>query len=174
MDDTFPIETVSTGLPFCIVMLRTLAALERLRAPMAAVQAYLAGTDAKFIFCMAPGAAGSGVDFRNRMQFYNGEDPATGSASGCAIAYLVRHGIVPSGRVTIFAQGVEMSRSSRLYVSAKRVSTASPAEAASANTIHEVFVRSPDAPLPCGNGTLFSFPFSARLLHKREEPNLQQ
>ena len=25
------------------------------------------------------------------MQFYNGEDPATGSAAGCAISYLVRH-----------------------------------------------------------------------------------
>ncbi len=37
--------------------------------------------------------------YRARMQFYDGEDPATGSAAGCAISYLVAHGTVASGRV---------------------------------------------------------------------------
>ena len=130
LHDGHPVQTVSTGMAFCIVLLRSLEALGRLKAAPAAVQAYLAGTDAKFFFCMAPAATGSGVDFRNRMQFYNGEDPATGSASGCAIAYLVRHGIVESGRETIFAQGVEMLRPSRLQVSARR----------DGDKIYEVFV----------------------------------
>jgi trans-2,3-dihydro-3-hydroxyanthranilate isomerase len=52
------------------------------------------------------------------MQFYNGEDPATGSASGCAIAYLVRHGLVRSGQPIVIEQGIEMLRPSRIHVSA--------------------------------------------------------
>ena len=118
LDHTKPIQTISTGLPFCIVPLRSVEALGRLAIPQAAAQAYLAQSDAKFFFCMTPDGAGSGADFRNRMQFYHGEDPATGSASGCAIAYLVRHGLVESGRAVVFAQGVEMRRPSRIHVQA--------------------------------------------------------
>ena len=120
LDRSLPVQTVSTGLAFCIVLLRSVEALGRLAIPQAEAQAYLSGTDAKFFFCMAPAGEASGAGFRNRMQFYNGEDPATGSASGCAISFLVRHGVVPSGQETIFVQGVEMSRPSRLWVSASR------------------------------------------------------
>jgi trans-2,3-dihydro-3-hydroxyanthranilate isomerase len=52
------------------------------------------------------------------MQFYNGEDPATGSASGCTIAYLVRHGLAASGQPIVIEQGIEMRRPSRIHVSA--------------------------------------------------------
>jgi trans-2,3-dihydro-3-hydroxyanthranilate isomerase len=52
------------------------------------------------------------------MQFYNGEDPATGSASGCAIAYMVRHGLAASNQPIVFEQGIEMLRPSRIYVQA--------------------------------------------------------
>jgi trans-2,3-dihydro-3-hydroxyanthranilate isomerase len=52
------------------------------------------------------------------MQFDSGEDPATGSASGCAIAYLVRHGVAASGQPIILEQGIEILRPSRIHVSA--------------------------------------------------------
>lgn len=52
------------------------------------------------------------------MQFYNGEDPATGSASGCAIAWLVRHGIAPSRQQILLEQGIEMLRPSLLHLEA--------------------------------------------------------
>jgi len=55
------------------------------------------------------------------MQFYNGEDPATGSAAGCAISYLVKHGIVPAGEYLHLRQGIEIGRPSDLYISANRV-----------------------------------------------------
>ena len=58
------------------------------------------------------------------MQFYNGEDPATGSASGCTIAYLVRHGLAASGQPIVIEQGVEMLRPSRIHVSATISTTA--------------------------------------------------
>jgi trans-2,3-dihydro-3-hydroxyanthranilate isomerase len=118
LDADLPIQTVSTGLPFCLVPFRTLEAIGRLSIPPAASQAYLAATDAKFFYCTTRAAANSGADFHARMQFYNGEDPATGSASGCAIAYLVKHGVVASGVPAVFEQGVEIDRPSRVYVSA--------------------------------------------------------
>jgi trans-2,3-dihydro-3-hydroxyanthranilate isomerase len=52
------------------------------------------------------------------MQFDRGEDPATGSASGCTIAYLVRHGAAGSGRPIVIEQGIEILRPSRIHVSA--------------------------------------------------------
>jgi trans-2,3-dihydro-3-hydroxyanthranilate isomerase len=53
------------------------------------------------------------------MQFNGGEDPATGSAAGCAISYLVDRGAVPSGLRVHLRQGVEMNRQSDLYLSAR-------------------------------------------------------
>jgi trans-2,3-dihydro-3-hydroxyanthranilate isomerase len=53
------------------------------------------------------------------MQFNGGEDPATGSAAGCAISYLVGRGAVESGERIHVRQGVEMGRPSDLYLSAK-------------------------------------------------------
>jgi trans-2,3-dihydro-3-hydroxyanthranilate isomerase len=116
LDPALPIQTVSTGLPFCIVPLRSMEAIGRLAIPQAAAQAYLAASDAKFFYCTT--RANSGADFHSRMQFYNGEDPATGSASGCAISWLVRHGVVPSGQPIVLEQGIEIRRSSRLHVRA--------------------------------------------------------
>jgi len=52
------------------------------------------------------------------MQFGGGEDPATGSAAGCAISYLVRRGAVPPRTRIHLRQGVEMGRPSDLHLSA--------------------------------------------------------
>jgi len=118
LDATRPVQTVSTGMPFCIVPIRSLAAMAQLAIPQAAAQAWLDANEAKFFYCLAPAATTSGADFHCRMQFYSGEDPATGSAAGCAISYLVRHGIVPSARPTVFEQGIEILRPSRIHVQA--------------------------------------------------------
>ncbi len=56
--------------------------------------------------------------WRARMQFYGGEDPATGSAAGCAISYLVRHGLCAPGERLHLRQGIEIKRPSDLYISA--------------------------------------------------------
>jgi trans-2,3-dihydro-3-hydroxyanthranilate isomerase len=53
------------------------------------------------------------------MQFYGGEDPATGSAAGCAISYLVARGAAASGEEILLRQGVEMGRPSDIRVSAR-------------------------------------------------------
>ena len=121
-------QTVSTGLPFCVVVLRSVEALGRLRVQLSQAEDYFAAVNknraddrepqAKFFFAIAPEAPGK---WRARMQFYNGEDPATGSASGCAISYLVKHGMVAWGEEVHLRQGVEMHRPSDLYLSARLV-----------------------------------------------------
>lgn len=120
LDPALPIQTVSTGMAFCIVPLRSMEVAGRLRIPYAKAQAYLDGSDAKFFYCITRAQDGSGADWHARMQFYNGEDPATGSASGCAISYLVRHGLAGSGEPIVLEQGVEMRRASRIHVQATR------------------------------------------------------
>lgn len=108
-------QTVSTGLPYCIVPLRSIDALGRLRVDLRRAERYFCASDAKFFYVIAPD--GPGV-WRARMQFYNGEDPATGSAAGCAIAYLVRHQMAAPGERVHVCQGIEIGRPSDLYVSA--------------------------------------------------------
>jgi len=118
LDPTLPVQTVSTGMAFCIVPLRSLEVAARLSIPQPLAQAYLANSDAKFFHCITRASASTGADWHARMQFYNGEDPATGSASGCAIAYLVRHSLAASGQPIVLQQGIEMLRPSRIYVQA--------------------------------------------------------
>jgi trans-2,3-dihydro-3-hydroxyanthranilate isomerase len=120
LDSTVPIQTVSTGTAFCIVPLRSLEVAARLAIPQPAAQAYLARSDAKFFYCTTRADGRGDADWHARMQFYNGEDPATGSASGCAIAYMVRHELAASNQPIVFEQGIEMLRPSRIYVQAAR------------------------------------------------------
>ena len=54
------------------------------------------------------------------MIFYNGEDPATGSAAGPCIAWAMKNNVISSGKQALIEQGVEMKRRSRIYVSAER------------------------------------------------------
>ena len=115
LDGTCPPQTFSTGMPFCVVPMRSVEALGRLEIPQAAAQRWLDAHGAKFFYCLA--RAGENR-FRARMQFYNGEDPATGSAAGCAAAWMVTHGWLPSGMAGVIEQGLEMRRPSRITVQA--------------------------------------------------------
>jgi trans-2,3-dihydro-3-hydroxyanthranilate isomerase len=54
------------------------------------------------------------------MFFYGGEDPATGSAAGCAASWMVRHGLAKSDERIVIHQGVEAGRPSELFVRATR------------------------------------------------------
>ncbi len=112
-----PIQTVSTGVPFVIVPLNTLTSLQSLAIPQERATRYLAETDGKWFYVLAPGLEAG--HWRARMQFYGGEDPATGSAAGCAIAYLVQHGYAAPGQEIVIEQGSEIGRASRIVCSAQ-------------------------------------------------------
>lgn len=118
LDPVLPVQTVSTGLPFCIVPLRSLGVARRLAIPSDVAMSYLKKSDARFFYCVCRADHASGADWHARMQFYGGEDPATGSASGCAAAYLVRHGALASGETAEVEQGVEIVRPSRIHIQA--------------------------------------------------------
>ncbi len=116
LDPSRPAETVSTGLPFVVVPLVSVAALGGLDAPQAQSRAYLQTTDGKFFYVLAPGP--DRTQWRARMQFYGGEDPATGSAAGAATAYLVAHGDAPQGARLRIEQGAEIGRPSLIHTRA--------------------------------------------------------
>ena len=117
IDREKPVMTVSTGLPFAVVPLRTVDALTSLRISPRDAQQYLAETDAKFFYVIAP-EGGDGTAWRARMQFYGGEDPATGSAAGAATAYLVAHGYAPAETPLTIRQGIEIRRPSLIRTEA--------------------------------------------------------
>jgi trans-2,3-dihydro-3-hydroxyanthranilate isomerase len=120
LDADLPVQTVSTGNPFCIVPLKSLDVASRLSVPQTAqVSDYLVKHKARFFYFLTRAETASSADWHARMMFYGSEDPATGSAAGPAIAWLVRHGAVASEKEVVIEQGVEMLRPSRLYVSAK-------------------------------------------------------
>jgi len=118
LDPDLPAQVVSTGMAFCIVPLRSLEIAARLRISYLIARPYLDRIGAKFFHCITRARANSGADWHARMQFDTGEDPATGSASGCTIAYLVRHGLAASGQSIVIEQGIEILRPSRIHVSA--------------------------------------------------------
>ena len=117
IDTALPIQTVSTGFGFAIVPLRSLATLGKLRLDLAKAYKYLAATDAaQFFFVTRDTNKKAGL--RARMLFYGGEDPATGSASGCTAAWMVRHAVAKSDEQVVILQGLEMKRPSRIFVRA--------------------------------------------------------
>jgi len=115
-----PLQTVSTGLPFAIVELRSLATLQALRLEWARAEAYLARTDARLFYLVTRETVDPAATLHARMIFYGGEDPATGSAAGCCAAWLVRHGLAAPGERVVIEQGLEISRPSRIVVRAGR------------------------------------------------------
>jgi len=115
-------KTVSTGAPICIVLLRDLQASQRLQAAPREVHAWLDSIHAKFCYCIAPVNAHdpTAPQWHARMQFYGGEDPATGAAAGCCIAWLVHVGLAAPDMPTLIEQGIEVHRPSRITAQASR------------------------------------------------------
>jgi trans-2,3-dihydro-3-hydroxyanthranilate isomerase len=121
LDPGLPPQVVSTGTAFAIVALRSAEALARLRVNQQEATPWLRARGGRWFFVLGPASGqgdGSMPEYRARMQFYNGEDPATGSGSGCAISYLVQRGAVAAGERIHVRQGVEIGRTSDLYLSA--------------------------------------------------------
>jgi len=119
-DPSLPIQTVSTGLPFTITPLKSLAVIQKLRVDLHRAGAYLENTGGKFLYFVTRETVDPEAGLHARMLFYNGEDPATGSAAGCTAAWMVAHGVAESDQRILIEQGVEMQRPSRIFVRAAR------------------------------------------------------
>ena len=117
----WPIQIVSTGLPFAIVGIRNQETLANLNFPHAQAAEFLKNTGAKFFYFLCPQRREKNrLEARARMFFYGGEDPATGSAAGCAASWMVQHGIANSDEQVLIRQGAEIHRPSEMYVRATR------------------------------------------------------
>ncbi len=117
--DDLPIQTVSTGVPFAIVPLKTLDAIAKVRIDFNQLTDYSKQHDGAFSFYFVTRETlERNARLHARMIFSNGEDPATGSAAGCAAAWMVRHGVARPDESALIEQGTEVHRRSRLYVRA--------------------------------------------------------
>jgi len=119
-DPALPIQTVSTGLPFTVAPLRSLKIIQNLRVDLHRASEYLEKTGGKFLYFVTRETVDPAATLHARMLFYNGEDPATGSAAGCTAAWMVAHGVAKSDERVLIEQGIEMRRASRIFVRASR------------------------------------------------------
>ena len=124
LDPGLPAESVSTGLEYTIVPLRTLRAIGNLNINHPLANEYLDKTGGKFFYFVTREAVDRSARLHARMLFYNGEDPATGSAAGCAAAWMARHGVAKPNERVLIEQGIEMKRPSRIFVRADKTGDA--------------------------------------------------
>ena len=89
IDPSLPIQTISTGVPFTVVPLRGLEIMRDLHVDLKGSAEYLERSGGKFFYFVTRETVDPAARLHARMMFYNGEDPATGSAAGCAAAWMV-------------------------------------------------------------------------------------
>jgi len=123
IDDRFPIEEVSTGLPFIIVPLRKLEDVKHCTLAKDKYFDLVKETEAKSILVFNPETydAKNNLNVRVFAEAYGiTEDPATGSANGCLAGYLSKHRYFRTERVNVrVEQGYEVGRPSLLYLTAE-------------------------------------------------------
>lgn len=122
VDARFPIQEVSTGLPFLIVPLVNLDAVKRARIQIDRLKKLVANLDAKMIYLFSRETYQPDNQINARMfgDLYGvPEDPATGSANGCLAGYLVKHRYFGSPEIDVrVEQGYEIQRRSLLLLRA--------------------------------------------------------
>ena len=124
VDSRYPIQEVSTGLPFVLVPMRRLAAVQKARVNLDRLRALLGAHDAiaPAIFCTETLNAENDIHVRVLDDIYGApEDPATGSANGCIAGYLVKYGVLGSDSIAVRSeQGYQIGRPSLLHLEAEQ------------------------------------------------------
>ncbi len=122
VDERFPVEEVSTGLPHIIVPLKRLDSLKRIQVALDKYYNLINNTWAKpiIVFCPESHAGMNDISVRMFADYYGvPEDPATGSGNGCLAAYLVKNRYWGKKEIDIRSeQGYEIQRPSLLYLRA--------------------------------------------------------
>ncbi|TFG80542.1 MAG: PhzF family phenazine biosynthesis protein [Chrysiogenales bacterium] len=122
IDERYPIQEVSTGLPFFIVPLKTITALKSAKVDRDKYFAFIKDSWAKgiLIFCPQAHEAVNDISVRVFVDCFGiPEDPATGSGNGCLAGYLVKHRYFGKDSIDIRSeQGYEIGRPSLLLLKA--------------------------------------------------------
>jgi trans-2,3-dihydro-3-hydroxyanthranilate isomerase len=120
IDPSLPVQTISVGLPFTIVPLRGLGMIRQLQVDLRGSAEYLEKFGGKFFYFVTRETENPAARLHARMMFYNGEDPATGSAAGCAAAWMVANRVARPDERVMIEQGLEIQRPSQIFVRAAR------------------------------------------------------
>ncbi len=118
--DDVPIQAVSTGSFFVILPLKSLAAIRSVRMNYSGVAEYLARTGRRNFYLATREVENPKARMHTRLVFNGGEDPATGSASGCAAAWMVKNGVAKSDEQVLIEQGAEVRRQGQIFVRATK------------------------------------------------------
>jgi trans-2,3-dihydro-3-hydroxyanthranilate isomerase len=120
--DDYPVQEVSTGLPFVIIPLTTLEAVKRAAVRREQYFQLIEALQSKalLVFALASYAQENHLNVRVFADYYGTpEDPATGSANGALAAYLARYRCTGGAAVDVrVEQGYEIGRRSLLYLRA--------------------------------------------------------
>lgn len=123
IDANFPVQEVSTGLPFLIVPLKSLAHLKRAKVDFSKFMQTVKDVEAKapLVFCPETRESVNDLSVRVFVDYYGiPEDPATGSANGCLAGYLAKHRYFGQDWIDVHVeQGHEIGRPSLLYLKAE-------------------------------------------------------
>ncbi len=106
LDAAYPIEVVSTGLPYLLVPLKS--GLDRAKISICNFENFLGGFGAKFVYVFETQI----LECRTWDNFGAVEDAATGSAAGPLCAYLVEHGFAERNKAIEIHQGSFVQRPS--------------------------------------------------------------
>ncbi|MDJ0735925.1 MAG: PhzF family phenazine biosynthesis protein [Nostocaceae cyanobacterium] len=124
IDSRFPIQEVSTGLPFIIVPLKSLADIKKIKLNKDKYFQFINDTLAKciLVFCPETYYQENHLNVRVFCDYVGvPEDPATGSANGCLAGYLVEHSYFDSQEINLrVEQGYEIGRPSLLLLKAAK------------------------------------------------------
>jgi trans-2,3-dihydro-3-hydroxyanthranilate isomerase len=121
-DNRYPVQEVSTGLPFIIVPLKTLAAVKQARISVEHLFEMAKEVKAGIlVFCAETYDKGNDLNVRVFADLFGvPEDPATGSANGCLAGYLSCHRYFGTDKVNVrVEQGYEVRRRSLLLLRAE-------------------------------------------------------
>jgi len=122
IDRRFPVQEVSTGLPFIIVPLKSLSAVKKAMVKRDLFFEFIKSRDVKslLVFCSETYSPQNQLNVRVFVDYFGiPEDPATGSANGCLAGYLVKHRYFNDNKINVrVEQGFEIGRHSHLYLRA--------------------------------------------------------
>ena len=120
IESDLPIEAVSTGSAFAILPLKSLTAIRSLRMNFVGIREFFASAGPRNFYCVTRQTEDPQARLHARLVNVGGEDPATGSAAGCAAAWMVKNGVAKSDEQAQIEQGAEVHRQGQIFVRAAR------------------------------------------------------
>ena len=122
LDPRFPVQDVSTGVPFLIVPLKGLDAVKRAKLDRDKYLDFAKSTESDIVLVFSSETYHAGNDLNVRVLTSSSgitEDAATGSGNGCLAAYLVHYKYMHREKIDLrVEQGYEMGRKSLLLLRA--------------------------------------------------------